>query len=58
MKRYHYGVRFRRWAIWDENGVKVMDYATREEAEAEVYRLNGWKKKTTKIKSSCQNQLN
>ena len=48
-KKYRYGPRLRGWAIWDEKGVKVSDFATRQEAEAETYRLNGWKSKTTTI---------
>jgi len=42
---YRYGRRLGHWAIWDEKGVKVGSFLTQEEAAAETYRLNGWKKR-------------
>lgn len=55
---YRYHPRGRRWAVYKEEtcldktlsppgeftlGTKVAEFATREEARREVYRLNGWK---------------
>lgn len=55
---YRYHPKGRRWAVYKEVtyldktldppgeftcGTKVADFATREEARREVYRLNGWK---------------
>lgn len=52
-RRYEYMPRGRRWGIYlmtyTENGAtgqKIGEKATKEEARAEVYRLNGWKQKT------------
>lgn len=57
---YQYHPRGRRWAVYREEtwrddgasipngftfGKKVAEFATREEARREVYRLNGWKMK-------------
>lgn len=57
---YCYHPRGRRWAVYKEVtcldktldppgeftcGTKVAEFATREEARREVYRLNGWKMK-------------
>ena len=57
---YCYRPRGRRWVVYKEEnwqddgdsipggftfGTKVAEFATREEARREVYRLNGWKMK-------------
>lgn len=51
-KRYEYMPHGRHWAIYlvtytekGAAGQKISEKATREEARAEVYRLNGWKEK-------------
>lgn len=47
---YTYGPHGRRWAVyrWEvspggSTGTKVAEFATREEARRECFRLNGWK---------------
>ena len=51
---YYYSPKGRRWGIWRWKTVEfakggfgefVKDVFTKEEARAEVYRLNGWQKK-------------
>lgn len=43
---YYYTPLRRRWAVYrrvEGGGVRVCDYATKEEARRMVYNLNGWK---------------
>lgn len=61
---YCYHPRGKRWAVYREEtwqddgasipggftfGTKVAEFATRDEARREVYRLNGWKMKGKKV---------
>jgi hypothetical protein len=41
--KYSYMPRYGHFNIYNPQGVKVDQKATKEEAKAEVYRLNGWK---------------
>jgi hypothetical protein len=48
---YHFGLwRVDKMAYFENGyvGSKVAEYATKEEARKETYRLNGWKQPTTK----------
>lgn len=51
--RYTYRLKRMSWAVYEweysrrgSTGRPIAEYATREEARAEVYRLNGWKAHT------------
>lgn len=40
--KYHFGKRLNNWAIWDNEGRKIMTVFSFEEAVRQTYLLNGW----------------
>lgn len=46
---YKFGMFRGLWRVWDDKGNPVSDHLTKESARKEMYRLNGWNYKPSKI---------